>query len=103
VSGVLLLVVGLALVIGGAELFFDGLLATASCWRLSPFVLMVVVSGFELENLAAGIATNLKGLSNAAAGTFLGGTTFLALGVTGLSAALVPISAALPASVLLWS
>jgi cation:H+ antiporter len=103
VSGVLLLVVGLALVIGGAELFFDGLLATASRWRLSPFVLMVVVSGFELENLAAGIATNLKGLGNAAAGTFLGGTTFLALGVTGLSAALVPISAALPASVLLWS
>jgi cation:H+ antiporter len=97
------LVVGLALVIGGAELFFDGLLATASRWRLSPFVLMVVVSGFELENLAAGIATNLKGLGNAAAGTFLGGTTFLALGVTGLSAALVPISAALPASVLLWS
>jgi cation:H+ antiporter len=103
VSGVLLLVVGLALVIGGAELFFDGLLATASRWRLSPFVLTVVVSGFELENLAAGIATNLKGLGNAAAGTFLGGTTFLALGVTGLSAALVPISAALPASVLLWS
>jgi cation:H+ antiporter len=67
---VLLVVVGLALVIGGAELFFDGLLATAARWRLSPFVLTVVVSGFELENLAAGIAANLKGLGNAAAGTF---------------------------------
>jgi cation:H+ antiporter len=101
--GVLLLVVGLALVIGGAELFFDGLLATAARWRLSPFVLTVVVSGFELENLAAGIAANLKGLGNAAAGTFLGGTTFLALGVAGLGAAVAPIRAALPASVLLWS
>lgn len=101
--GVLLLVVGLALVVGGAELFFDGLLATAARFRLSPFVLTVVVSGFELENLAAGIAANLKGLGNAAAGTFLGGTTFLALGVAGLSAAAAPIRAALPAPVLLWS
>jgi cation:H+ antiporter len=103
VVGVLLLVIGLALVVGGAELFFDGLLASAARWRLSPFVLTVVVSGFELENLVAGIATDLKGLGNAAAGTFLGGTTFLALGVAGLSAAVVPIRAALPGSVLLWS
>lgn len=103
VVGVLLLVVGLALVVGGAELFFDGLLASAARWRLSPFVLTVVVSGFELENLAAGIAANLKGLGNAAAGTFLGGTTFLALGVAGLSAAVTPIPAGLPGSVLLWS
>jgi cation:H+ antiporter len=101
--GVLLLVVGLALVVGGAELFFDGLLASAARWRLSPFVLTVVVSGFELENLAAGIATDLKGLGNAAAGTFLGGTTFLGLGVAGVSAAVAPIRAALPTSVLLWS
>jgi cation:H+ antiporter len=101
--GVLLLIVGLALVVGGAELFFEGLLASAARWRLSPFVLTVVVSGFELENLAAGIATNLNGLGNAAAGTFFGGTTFLALGVAGLSAAVAPIRAALPTSVLLWS
>jgi hypothetical protein len=42
--GVILLVVGLALVIGDAELFFDGLLASAARWRLSPVVLTVVVS-----------------------------------------------------------
>jgi Ca2+/Na+ antiporter len=97
--GVILLVVGLTLVIGGAELFFDGLLATAARWRFSPFVLTVLVSGFELENLAAGIAANLKGLGNAAAGTFLGGTTFLALAVAGLGAAVAPIRAVLPAAV----
>jgi len=101
--GVLLVVVGLALVVGGAELFFDGLLATAARIGLSAFVLTVVVSGFELENLAAGIAGNLKGLGNAAAGTFLGGTTFLALGVAGLGAAIAPIRAALPDAVLLWA
>jgi cation:H+ antiporter len=98
--GVALLIAGLALVVGGAELFFDGLLAAASRFRVSPFVLTVVVSGFELENLAAGIAANLKGLGNAAAGTFLGGTTFLALGVSGLSAVAAPIRVRLPLSVL---
>lgn len=98
--GVVLLIGGLALVVGGAELFFDGLLAVAARARLSPFVLTVVVSGFELENLAAGIAADLKGLGNAAAGTFLGGTTFLALGVSGLSAVAAPIRARLPLSVL---
>jgi cation:H+ antiporter len=97
------LLVGLALVVAGAELFFDGLLATAAGIGLSAFVLTVIVSGFELENLAAGIAANLKGLGNVAAGTFLGGTTFLALGVAGLGATIAPIRAALPAPVLLWA
>src|SRR5919204_976355 len=100
---VVLLVLGLALVVGGAELFFDGLLSTAARIGVSAFVLTVVVSGFELENLAAGIAVNLKGLGNAAAGTFLGGTSFLALGVAGLGAVIAPIRAALPGAVLLWA
>ena len=91
------------LVVAGAELFFEGLLATASRLRVSAFVLAAVVSGFELENLAAGIAADLKGLPDAAAGTFLGGTTFLALAVPGLSAAAAPIRARLPAGVLAWS
>src|ERR671935_436010 len=103
VLSLLVLAAGLALVLGGAELFFNGLLAAASRLRVSAFVLTVVVSGFELENLAAGIAADVKGLGNAAAGTFLGGTTFLALGVAGLGATIAPIRAALPASVLLWA
>jgi cation:H+ antiporter len=101
--GALLLVAGLALVVAGAELFFDGLLATAASLAVSAFVLTVVLSGFELENLAAGIALNLKGLGNAAAGTFLGGTTFLALGAAGLAATIAPIRASVPSAVLLWS
>jgi hypothetical protein len=42
------------------------------------------VPGFELENLVAGIVAALKGFPDAAAGTFHGGTTFLAHGVAGL-------------------
>jgi cation:H+ antiporter len=101
--GVVLTVVGLALIVAGAELFFDGLVATAARVGISAFVLTVAISGLELENLAAGIAANLKGLGNVAAGTFIGGTTFLALGVTGLAAVISPIRAALPGSVLLWA
>ena len=66
-------------------------------------MLTVVVSGFELENLAAGIAANAKGLPGAAAGTFLGGTTFLALGVAGLAALIAPVRAHLPLRVYVWT
>jgi len=100
---VVLLAGGVVLVVGGAELFFDGLLGAAARFRVSAFVLTVVVSGFELENLAAGIAANAKGLGNAAAGTFLGGTTFLALAVAGSAALLAPLQARLPRSALAWS
>src|SRR3954469_3499424 len=99
----LVLAGGIALVVAGAELFFDGILAVASRLDVSAFVLTAVVSGFELENLAAGIAANARGLSGAAAGTFLGGTTFLALGVAGLSAVVAPIRARLPLAALAWT
>jgi cation:H+ antiporter len=102
VLALVLLAVGLGLVVGGAELFFAGLLAAAERLRISAFALSLVVSGFELENLAAGIAANAKGLPGAAAGTFLGGTTFLALGVGGVAALLSPIRARLPGPVLAW-
>ena len=98
-----LLALGLVLVVGGAELFFKGLLASAPRLGVSPFVLTVVISGFELENLAAGIAANAKGLPDAAAGTFLGGTTFLALGVTGLASLVSPVRAELPRAVSAWT
>jgi cation:H+ antiporter len=90
------------LVVAGAELFFDGLLGAASRLGISAFTLTVVVSGFELENLAAGIAADLKGLPDAAAGTFLGGTTFLALAVAGLAALVAPMRSELPRLALVW-
>jgi cation:H+ antiporter len=90
-------------VVAGAELFFDAVLAAAGRLRVSAFALTAVVSGLELENLAAGIAANAKGLGGAAAGTFLGGTTFLALGVAGIAAVIAPIEARLPRPALAWT
>lgn len=101
--GALLLAAGVVLVVAGAELFFEGVLRAAARLRVAPFVLTAVVSGFELENLAAGIASNARGLGEAAAGTFLGGTTFLALGVAGLGAVAAPLRADLPRAVLAWT
>src|SRR3954467_11922700 len=99
----LTLAAGIVLVVAGAELFFDGVLALAGRLGVSAFVLTAVVSGFELENLAAGIAANARGLSGAAAGTFLGGTTFLALAVAGLAAVVAPIRARLPSAAPAWT
>lgn len=95
-TDLLLLIAGIVAVVAGAELFFDGLLAVSARLKAAPFVVTAVISGFELENLAAGIAANAKNLRGAAAGTFLGGTTFLALGVTGMAALIRPLEAQIP-------
>jgi len=103
VTALALLIAGIVLVVAGAELLLDGLLGVAGRLGVSSFVLTVLFSGFELENLAAGIAANAKGLPGAAAGTFLGGTTFLALAVAGGGALIAPIQAKLPRGVLAWT
>jgi cation:H+ antiporter len=97
------LVVGIVLVIGAADTLVDGLLGVGRRLRIAPFVLTVALSGFELENLATGIAANAKGLPGAAAGTVFGGITFLALGVAGIGALIAPMRSTLPRSFLLWT
>src|SRR5690349_24213133 len=89
--GLAALIGGVALVIWAADLLVDGLLGVGRALRIAPFVLTVALSGFETENLAAGIAANAKGLPGAAAGTFLGGVVFLALAIAGLGAVIAPM------------
>jgi cation:H+ antiporter len=95
-AGLIALIGGVAVVVWAADMLVDGLLGTGRALGLAPFVLTVALSGLETENLAAGIATNAKGLPGAAAGTFLGGSTFLALGVAGLGGVIAPMRAELP-------
>src|SRR5215210_682214 len=102
-TAITLLVAGVALVTVGADAFFRGLLAVAARLGLPAFIVTVVLSGFELENLAAGIAANAKDLPGAAAGTFLGGTTFLAAGVAGLGALIAPMRTSLPRPAPAWT
>src|SRR5437763_12811629 len=103
VLGLVALVAGIALVIGGADVLVDGLLGAGRRLGVSPFALTVIISGLELENLAAGIAANAKGLPGAAAGTFLGGTTFVALAVAGAGALIAPLRPGLPGRAMAWS
>jgi Ca2+/Na+ antiporter len=91
-----LLATGLGLIIFGAEAFFAGLLGTARRIGVSTFFLTLLISGLEIENIAAGLAAHLAGFPGAAAGTFLGGTTFITLGVAGLGAILVLFRVSLP-------
>ena len=90
------------MVVFAADVFVDGLLGVARTLGISAFVLSVALSGFETENLAAGIAANAKGLPGAAAGTFLGGVTFLAFGVAGLGGLIAPIRVELPTRFAVW-
>jgi cation:H+ antiporter len=101
--GVIVLIVGVGVVVWAADMFVDGLLGVALALGIAPFVLSVALSGFETENLATGIAANAKGLPGAAAGTFLGGVTFLAFGVAGLGGLIAPIRVGLPIRFAVWT
>lgn len=101
--GLIALVAGVVSVVWAADMLVDGLLGAGRRLGVAPFVLTVLLSGMETENLAAGIATNAKGLPGAAAGTFLGGSTFLALGVAGLGGLIAPIRANPPTRFALWT
>src|SRR5215212_217946 len=98
---VVLLAAGIATIVLGAEAFFDGLLGAARRIGVSTFFLTLLISGLEVENIAAGLAANFAGFPGAAAGTFLGGTPFITLGVAGLGAILVPFRVGLPRQFLL--
>jgi cation:H+ antiporter len=93
---VALLAAGITAIVLGAEAFFAGLLGAAQRIGVSTFFLTLLVSGLEVENIAAGLAANFAGFPGAATGTFLGGTTFITLGVAGLGAVLVPFRVRLP-------
>ena len=97
-----MLIAGVGVVVVAADVFVDGLLAVALALGIAPFVLSVALSGFETENLATGIAANAKGLPGAAAGTFLGGITFLAFAVAGLGGLIAPIRVDLPTRFAVW-
>src|SRR5436189_379856 len=101
-TGLVALLAGIVLVIGAADVFVDGLLGVGRALGIAPFILTVVLSGFETENLVAGVAANTKGLPGAAAGTFLGGMTFLAFGAAGLGGVIAPMRVELPPRFALW-
>jgi len=105
--------IGLVLVAVAAERAVPALLSAAQGFGLSPFLLAVVVLGFDIENLFVGGAATLEGAPGIALGTVIGSAMVavaLALGVTALIVPLafqrVPkpvLALPLAATALLWA
>lgn len=94
--GALLVIAGIVLVIWGAERFTDGALAAARRYGVSAFWIGAVVSGFEPENLATGIAAAVGGLPQIALGTVIGASIFMLTGGFGIALLVVPMRVGIP-------
>lgn len=94
---VAMLVLGIALVVYGAERFVQGIAGSALVLGVSTFALGVIFGGFDMENLAAGVAAALNGLSGISLGTVIGSSIFLLGAAVGITALLVPLEVRIPA------
>jgi Ca2+/Na+ antiporter len=103
VSDLVALLVRLSLVVFGADVPLDGLLALLRRWRRSAFALVVLLAEPAPENLAAGVAGNIEGASGAVLGTCLGSSVVIALGLAGLGGMLAPSSVSPARSTVAWT
>ncbi len=92
--------VGVALVIWATERLLEGLIGLAWLLRVSAFAVAAILSGFEAENVAVGIAAARRGADELALGTVLGGAIFLVCVALGLGAVLYPLRVRLPRGLL---
>jgi cation:H+ antiporter len=100
VFALLLFVVGAVLAIFATERLLEGLVSLAQLVRFSAFAIGAVLSGFEAENIAVGLAAGGRGVAEVSLGTVFGGAIFLVCVALGLAALLFPLEVHLPRSVL---
>src|SRR5437660_1112954 len=91
---------GVLLAVWATERLLEGLVGVARSARLSTFAVGAVLSGFEAENVAVGLAAATGATSAVALGTVFGGATFLVCVALGLGALLYPLRVNLPRGVL---
>jgi cation:H+ antiporter len=94
--GLVLLVGGIALIVWGADWFTDGALRTAAAMAVSPFLVGLIVSGLEPENLTTGVIAALARLPQIALGTVIGSAIFLLTAALGVTLLLVPMTIRIP-------
>jgi cation:H+ antiporter len=94
--GGFLFLIGIILVLWGAERFTDGAVRGAALLAVSPFFVGTVVSGLEPENLVTGLAAGLAGLHQVALGTVIGAAIFMLTAGLGLALLLVPMDVTIP-------
>jgi cation:H+ antiporter len=91
-----LFVVGVVIVVWATERLLEGLVGLAGLLRVSAFAFAAVLSGFEAENVAVGLAAARRGAEEVALGTVFGGAIFLVCVALGLGAILYPLRMNLP-------
>jgi len=87
VGSILVFVLGAALLVYSAEKLIVYLVGAASGLRISVFLLAIVFTGIEFDDLAYGVVLNREDLSNVALGTVFG----TAIAMTGIVLALAAI------------
>ena len=84
---ILIFIAGAALLIYSAEKLIVYLVGAAAGLRISVFLLAIIFTGIEFDDLALGVALNLEDLSGVALGTVFG----TAISMTGIVLALAAI------------
>ena len=87
-------VLGIAVLVYSAEKLIAHLVGVASRWAISLFLIAVVFTGIEFDDLAFGIVLNVEDLSQVALGTVIGTT----VAMTGIVLALAAIIAPCPSA-----
>lgn len=93
---IILMIVGLGLLVLGANLFVQSAVAIAKIFNVSDAIigLTIVAIGTSLPELITSIVASIKKESDLAIGNVVGSNIFNILGILGITALIIPISAA---------
>jgi cation:H+ antiporter len=96
VTSILLFVSGAALLVYSAEKLIGYLVGVASCFNVSLFLIAVVLTGIEFDDIFLGVALNLEDLGGVALGTVFGTVLSMTGVVLALAAVLAPTRINIP-------
>ncbi|MBN9799206.1 sodium:calcium antiporter [Pseudonocardia alni] len=89
-------VLGVAVLVYSAEKLIGYLVGVASRWAISLFLIAVVFTGIEFDDLAFGVVLNMEDLSDVALGAVIGTTIALTGVVLALAAIIAPTRVEVP-------
>ncbi len=94
IANILLLLLGLILLVGGANLLTDGAASVAKRFRLSNLVIGLTVVAFSVSapELVVSLTASLKESADIAVGNVLGSNIINILAVVGVAALIAPLS-----------
>lgn len=93
---ILIFVVGAALLIYSAEKLIIYVVGAAAGLRISVFLLAIIFTGIEFDDVALGVALNIEDLSNVALGTVFGTAVSMTGVVLAVAAILCPTKVNVP-------